>query len=402
MNGAAQRRCQSFQRRDTLSAMFRVSAFALLGLLCATGLAQGPSAPPPLPPSHEVHADGSITFRLLAPGAHKVELTSDAVAKPLPLTVDDAGLWSVTTQPLPPEIYGYTFTVDGRTTLDSRNPVVRSNIVNPSNEVLVPAAPAAPWELTGLAHGRLVKHVYTTHVAQNVPGDQESYVVYLPPGYDARKKGGYPVLYLLHGWSDDATGWSSVGRANLILDSLLAANKAVPMIIVMPLGYGDYTFVTGPFSVWQHPEPVDHNTSLYEQMLMTEILPAVERDYNVAKGRENRAISGLSMGGLETLTVGLHHPEMFAYVAGMSSAIHGEHFDEHFPTLAAGDAARKTNFKLLWVGCGTGDGLIKANRDFVVWAKSKGLPVVAVETPGQHTWLVWRDNLVTVAPLLFR
>lgn len=376
--------------------------FALAVLCCAAAVAQERSSPAPLPPSREVHADGSVTFRLLAPGAHKVELTSDAVAKPLPMTADDAGLWSVTTAALSPEVYGYTFTVDGRTTLDSRNAAVRPNIVNPSSEVLVPSTPAAPWELTGLPHGRLVRHVYTTHVAQNLPADQEPYVVYEPPGYEPKKKGGYPVLYLLHGWSDDANGWSSVGRANLILDSLLAANKAVPMLIVMPLGYGDYTFVTGPFSVWQHPESVDHNTSLYEQMLLTEIVPAVERDYNVAKGREHRAISGLSMGGLETLTVGLHHPEMFAYVAGMSSAIHGEHFDEHFPALASGDAARKTNYKLLWVGCGTGDGLIQPNRDFVVWAKNKGLPVTAVETPGQHTWLVWRDYLLTVAPLLFR
>lgn len=380
--------------------MPRLPLLALVLLPWMSIVAQTPEASP-LASSHEVHADGSVTFRIVAPGAHKVELNSDAVAKPLPLSEEGNGLWSATVPALSPEIYGYRFIVDDRPTLDSRNPMIRPNIVDPSSEVLVPAQPPAPWELTGLPHGELTRHVYTTHVAEHLPGNQESYVVYTPPGYDAKKRGGYPVLYLLHGWSDDANGWSAVGRANLILDSLLAANKAVPMIVVMPLGYGDYTFVTSGFGVWRQPDVVNHNTSLYETMLTTEIMPAVEREYNVARGRENRAISGLSMGGLETLTVGLHHPELFAYVAGMSSAIQGEHFDEQFPALTT-DTVKKTNFKLLWVACGTSDGLIGANRDFVTWAKAKGLPVKAVETPGQHTWLVWRDNLLTVAPLLFR
>ena len=154
--------------------------------------------------------------------------------------------------------------------------------------------------------------------------------------------------------------------------------------------------------MWQKPALVDENTNLYSDMLLDEILPAVEREYDVAKDRNHRAIAGLSMGGLESLTVGLKHHDQFAYVVGMSSAIHGEHFDEHFPELATGDAAKTANLKLLWVACGTEDGLIKPNRDFVVWAKSKGLPITPVETPGQHTWLVWRGNLLTVAPLLFR
>ena len=377
--------------------------FLVVALLVASGalaVAQD-AAPTPLPSSHEVHPDGSVTFRILAPGAHKVELESDAVAKPATMMDEGEGRWSVTTPPLPPEIYGYRFSVDGRPTLDSRNADLRANLVNPSNEVKVPAQPAAAWELTAIPHGRVERHTYTTHIAQNLPGNQEPYIVYLPPTYDAKKKGGYPVLYLLHGWTDDAAGWTATGRADLILDSLLAANKAVPMIVVMPLGYGDYTFVTGQ-GVWQRPAEVDRNATLYEQMLTTEILPAVEHEYNVAKGRENRAISGLSMGGLETLTVGLHHPELFSYVAAMSAAISGRKFDEHYPALTSVDVAKKMNLKLLWVACGTGDGLIEPNREFVTWAKAKGLPVTAVETPGQHTWLVWRDNLLTVAPMLFR
>ena len=210
------------------------------------------------------------------------------------------------------------------------------------------------------------------------------------------------MLYLLHGWSDSAVGWTAVGYAQNILDSLQAQGKTVPMIVVMPQGYGDYKFVTSGFDVWQDTVRVDDNVYLYSQMLTGEVMPAVEGEYNVAKDGAHRAIAGLSMGGLEALSLGLTQPNTFNYVVGMSSALHGEKFDQHFPSMAAGYAASHANFKLLWVGCGTDDGLIKANRNFVAWARGKGLPVTAVETPGQHTWLVWRQNLIAVAPLLFR
>ena len=137
---------------------------------------------------------------------------------------------------------------------------------------------------------------------------------------------------------------------------------------------------------------------LYSRMVLHELMPSINREYNTAKGRQNRAVAGLSMGGLESLTLGLQHPEVFAWVGGFSSAIHGEAFDAHFPALDA----KKANLRLLWIACGTEDGLIQPNRDFVVWARGKALPVTPVETPGQHTWLVWRDNLMHFAPLLFR
>ena len=164
---------------------------------------------------------------------------------------------------------------------------------------------------------------YTTKVAQNLDQNQEAYVVYTPPGYDAKKPGGYPVLYLLHGWSETEGSWDAEGRANLILDRLLAEGKIVPMIVVMPLGYGDLRFVQQGFGVWQEQAKITENLELFSKMLLTEILPAAESEYNVAPGRENRAIAGLSMGGLEGLTIGMNHPETFAYVGGMSAAIFG-------------------------------------------------------------------------------
>jgi enterochelin esterase-like enzyme len=370
--------------------------FVIAALLFSIGaFAQGTGTTPPPPPlmSHQVNADRTITFRYAAPSASKVLVSIDAYPKPLPMTKDAAGIWSVTTAVLPPEYYGYGFTEDGVEKLDPMNSDTLQNYVSLGDSVLIPGQPAEPWELTSIPHGRVDHTFYTTHVAKHLPENQEPYVVYTPPGYDPKHKGGYPVLYLLHGWSDKETAWTANGHADLILDRLMAEGKAVPMILVMPQGYGDLDFVEQGFGVWGNRAKITGNLEPYSKMLLTEIIPAVEREYDVAPGRENRAISGLSMGGLESLTIGLNHPEEFAYVGGMSSAIFGRD--------KAGDAT-SAKLRLLWVGCGKADGLIRANRDFVAWTKAKGFDTVAVETEGAHTWLTWRDNLVQLAPLLFR
>ncbi len=361
-----------------------------------------PAQQPAQPAGTTANPDGTITFRYTNSGAQTAIVATDAVAKPLPMTKGENSLWTATTPPLKPEHYGYSFRVDGVEMLDPLNHMVRPNILSLSSDLLVPASVPAPWELTAIPHGAVARHVLTTHLAQNLPVNQEPYVVYTPPGYDPRRAVGYPMLVLLHGWSDTEVGWTAVGQANLILDNLLAQGKIVPMIVVMPMGYGDYTFVTHGFNVWQDPKQVSNNVDLFSQMLIGEVLPAVQRDYHVAEGNDQHAIAGLSMGGLEALSIGLQHPEVFRYVAGMSAAVHGEAFDQQFPAYAGGNGNEFAKLKLLWVACGTEDGLIKPNRDFVAWAKSRKLPVTSVETPGQHTWLVWRDNLITLTPLLFK
>jgi enterochelin esterase-like enzyme len=368
-------------------------------LFSTVAMAQTPKSAPLQ--SHQVNADGSITFRYMAPGATKASVGIDATPKPLPMTRDAEGVWSVTTAVLPPEFYSYHFSIDGRARPDPLNPDTVPNLLSPGNAVLVPGEPAEPWELADVPHGRVDHHLYTTHIAKNLPMNQESYVVYTPPGYDPQHKGGYPVLYLLHGWSDNEVGWTAVGHADFILDKLLAEGKIVPMIVVMPLGYGDYNFVTQGFAVWHEPAVVSANVDLYGKMLLTEIVPAVEREYNIARGRDNHAITGLSMGGLESLTIGLRHPEEFAWVGGMSAAVFDMN-DEAFAKMLPALDAKQSNLKLLWVACGKTDGLITGNREFVAWTKAKGFNTVTVETPGAHTWLTWRANLVTLAPLLFR
>ena len=228
--------------------MLRSLRCALLVLVSASTLAQNGPGKVPIN-SHEVHPDGSITFRYRSASAKEVTVGVDFFAKPFMMTLGDDGVWSATTPALQPEIYGYSFTVDGITQMDPLNNNSGFNYAYLGNRVLVPGSPAMPWELTPIAHGRTDHHIFTSHVAKNLPDNQSAYTVYTPPGYDPKKKGGYPVLYLLHGWSDNETAWDETGHAHYMLDSLIDSGKAVPMIVVMPLGYGDLHFVLDGWGV---------------------------------------------------------------------------------------------------------------------------------------------------------
>lgn len=348
--------------------------------------------------SHEVHPDGTITFRYLDPAAGKVLLHLEGAGEPLPMEKDSDGVWSVVTPPLPPEIYGYVFKVDGRSQSDPKNPVTIPNLISVGNLVTVPGSVPQLWEARDVPHGVLHRHFYTSKVVSGLADGQSEYYVYTPPGYDPKKGKRYPVLYLLHGWSDMANGWIAVGQANFMFDNLIAAGKVKPMLVVMPLGYGDMKFVTSGDGVWDDDATIDHNVSLFSQALLTEVLPRVESEYHVSRKRDDRAITGLSMGGLESLTVGLTHPELFGWVGGFSSALVGHREDEKLAALNGRTAAPH----LLWIACGTEDHLTTPNRKFIAWLKSIGVPATAVETPGMHTWMVWRDNLAHFAPLLFQ
>jgi enterochelin esterase-like enzyme len=347
--------------------------------------------------SNEVHPDGSITFRYQDPAAGKVLLNLESESNLLPMDKDSDGVWSVVTPPLPPEIYGYVFKVDGRSQIDPKNPGIIPNLVSVGNLVTVPGSVPQLWEARDVPHGEVHHHVYASKVVSGLVDGQSEYYVYTPPGYDPKKGNRYPVLYLLHGWSDMANGWTAVGQANFVFDNLIAEGKVKPMIVVMPLGYGDMKFVTSGMSMWRDDAAIDRNLSLFRQALLTEVLPRVESEYQVSKKSDDRAIAGLSMGGLESLTIGLTHPEQFGWVGGFSSAL-GHHDEERLATLSR----KSANPHLLWIACGTEDNLITPNRNFIAWLKSKDVPVTVVETPGMHTWMVWRDNLAQFAPLLFQ
>jgi enterochelin esterase family protein len=205
---------------------------------------------------------------------------------------------------------------------------------------------------------------------------------------------------LLHGFSDDASGWTAVGLANVILDNLIAQGKVQPMIVVMPLGYGDYDVIRRGWGSWGDKELARRNLTRFTDILLSEVMSQAEGMYRIKKSRESRAIAGLSMGGAESLLTGLNHLDQFAWVGAFSSGgIDLADFATEFPGV---DANANKKLKLLWIACGTEDRLIKVNRDFKSWLKDKGVQFTDIETPGMHTWMVWRRNLAALTPLLFR
>jgi enterochelin esterase-like enzyme len=347
-------------------------------------------------PSTHINADRSITFRYRDPGAKAVLCSVENVAKPLAMSKDAEGVWTVSSRPLPPGIYRYHFEINGISFLDPANPVISNSLMRPANMVTVPGNGPQLWDATNVPHGTVHHHTYTTSIVQGLPGNQSDYYVYTPPGYDPGKP--YPILYLLHGWTDSSYGWLYNGRANLILDNLLAQGKVKPMIVVMPLGYGDMAFIHSQIDVWHNPPSIDHNTELYTKAFLNEVMPRVNSAYNVSKDRNDHAIAGLSMGGLEAITIGLAHTDYFANVIGLSAAVQQLDFHKQF----AGLDAKRAKVRVLWIACGTDDGLISPNRKLVAFLKEKNMPVTPIEIPGLHTWLVWRDNLIHFAPLLFQ
>ena len=378
-----------------------VCSFVFLSI-CA--LAQQPKGTPPVaaPPmpaalvTPEVHLDNSVTFRFRAPNAQQVSLRREGATDPLPMQKDDAGVWAVTTPPLVPDYYGYSIIVDGQRTIDSYNSLLKPNLLATENMVHVPGPPSLPWELNDVPHGEIHHHFYKSVAA----GDDRDYYVYTPPGYDPAAKTRYPVLYLLHGYSDDASGWTAVGRANVILDNLIAQKKAKPMIVVMPLGYGTMEMIhVGWGGIFNHPEVREKNLSGFHEALLNEVMPKVESEYHVINDRNSRAIAGLSMGGSESLLNGLNDLDQFAWIGAFSAGGLPEPFEKDFPAL---DAKANPQIKLLWIACGTEDRLITANRNLRDWLKQKGIQHTDIETPGMHTWMVWRRNLAEFAPLLFR
>jgi enterochelin esterase-like enzyme len=376
-----------------LRTIFRALSVGLLAFTAAEVLAQ--AAPPAPVVSPEVQSDNRVTFRFRDPNAQNVELQLEGRTAHLPMQKDDSGLWSVTTDPVEPDYYGYSFVADGVALIDPSNPLMKPNLLNTQSMVHVPGPPSLPWEVNDVPRGVVHHHFYKSGVV----GDHRDYYVYTPPGYNAAKKEKYPVLYLLHGYSDDASGWTAVGRANVIFDNLIAQQKAKPMIVVMTLGYGDLDMLKQGFRAFSHDDLREHNLEKYREALLKEVIPEIEREYRVRSDRKSRAIAGLSMGGSESLFVGLTTLDRFGWIGAFSTGGLSENFDQQFPGLNAKDAA---NLQLLWIACGTDDRLIEPNRKFREWLTMKGIKHTDIDTPGAHTWMVWRRNLAAFAPLLFQ
>lgn len=400
--------------------------FALCVLGIPGALAQPPApgrggfAPPVKSP--EVSADGRITFRLRAPNAKEVFVTGIAPGQRLAMQKEEQGVWTLTTDPMKPDMYGYMFNVDGANFNDPGNSNFKTAMFGAGQSQVHVPGPVS-WEpAPGIARGAVAHHFYHSALI----GDDRDFYVYTPPNYEPNRKEPYPVLYLLHGLGDDAYGWISAGAANVILDNLIAQGKAKPMIMVNTLGYGVANMLADGRGGRGGPGVIGGDKMIpnFAQALLEEVMPQVEKQYRVTKDRSQRAIAGLSMGGAEALFTGLNHPDKFAWVASFSGAfvmwpgavpegsaaagrarggppsVDTAVFEKNFPNLTA-----KTNsqLRLLWIACGTEDGLNGVNRQFKGWLKSKDVQFTDVEVPGMaHVWPLWRQNLTELAPMLFQ
>jgi enterochelin esterase family protein len=350
------------------------------------------SAPPPTPPvamqrgssvvSPEVSPDRRIVFRILAPQAKTLGLrTSDIPGLPRAgpaFAKDEDGVWSATIGPVEPGAYRYTFTVDGVSTLDPRNSAAAE--CNAWSLVYVPGAEF--METANVPHGKVASVTYYSTALSHF----QRMHVYTPPGYETGR-GKYPVFYLLHGSGHCDDSWTAVGRAGFILDNLIAAKKAQPMIVVTPASY----------------------TDAFAEDFVTGIMPYVEKNYRALTDRAHRAIAGLSMGGGQTLDISMSHLDRFAYVGVFSAGVFSygpwpmpspEWVKQHANMLD--DAALKPGLKLLWFGTGTDDSTIPTTKATIEMLRKHGFAPVFRESPGGHTWINWRNYLNEFAPQLFQ
>jgi enterochelin esterase family protein len=372
-------------------------AAALLAALALAGPApaQFGKGKGPVVVSPEVKAGGHVAFRIHAPKAESVGLFSSDIPggfKPRPLTKGDKDVWELTLD-VEPGTYRYLFNVDGLLTADPRNTAVSQSNGNVWSVLHVPGA--AFMDTSDVPHGAVARVYYKSAAL----GKTRRMHVYTPPGYEAGAKK-YPVFYLLHGAGDSDDSWPSVGRANFILDNLIAAKKAKPMIVVMPNGH------TGPFSFFiktKGGKGGGLGSARFEDEFQKDIVPYVEGQYRVLPGRGNRAIAGLSMGGGQTLTLAFTRPKEFAYVGVFSSAIFGKTADwEEKHKAALHDAAGRKGLKLLWFATGSKDFLVARSRETVELLRGAGFNPVYRETGGGHTWINWQRYLKEFAPQLFR
>jgi len=351
--------------------------------------------------SPEVHPDRTVTFRFRAPQATQVQLVGEILQGkgPQAMTKDEAGLWTLTIGPVPPEIWIYNFRVHGVDVTDPSNPAVKP--VPPgfamSSFVEVPGDSPSFYDSRPVPHGevRMVDYESKTF------GVTRTVWIYTPPNYE-KSTAKFPVLYLLHGNGEAFNGWVMNGRANTILDNLIADKKAQPMIMVMPQGHalqapnvGPLVRITGETTMFSPRFPND---------LLEEVVPLVERNYRVLANADNRAIAGLSMGGGQAFSIGLTHPELFHYVLGFSAAIGGQflNIDETIRPLLANPAAANAKFRLLWISVGRQDFLFGPDQQLAKVLTDGGVKNTYRETEGAHVWSVWRNNLNEAAPLLFR
>ena len=366
-------------------------------LLCGAAFSQRAPAPAyedtnNVPVSPEVHADRRVTFRLFAPSASEVLLMGspgilEFIKKPMPLEKGDKGVWSLTIGPLPAGFYTYGYAIDGGLRMpDPANPNLEVRRWGPTSLFIVPDAGKGVFEARRVPHGTVHVNFYDS---PNLNAQRMVYV-YTPPGYES-SKGKYPVLYLLHGNGQIEASWTWTGRANVILDNLIAEGKAKPMIVVMPYGHVQREIKPAPAAAAPGAD-----SATIEQELMTAIKPMVESKYRVLTQRTKRAIAGLSMGSGQSWAIGLHNLDQFAYLGAFSGGGNRAEWEK------ADTAMLNQKLKVLWLGCGTEDFAYAGMKAMDDLLTKQNVRHVWNPSGGGHSWPNWQTYLSQYAPLLFR
>lgn len=372
----------------------------LLGLSMPT-LGQPPRGP--LVVSPQVNADKSVTFRYLAPAANDVKLSAQFEKSPLPMTRDAQGVWSVTTKPVKPDIYPYSFQVDGITAMEPANVAFFPNERFKASLVDVPGETPLVHALKDVPHGSVSYEYYPS-----VEGTTGSLVVYTPPGYDQSPAQKYPVYYLISGTTDTEETFFKVGKTNLILDNLIAEGKAKPMIIVMP--YGNIAARIAEQKGGAKPaDPAVRDgadavkrANDFATDLIGNVIPHVERSYRAVPGRENRAIGGFSRGGGQTLRTAFGNLDKFAWVCAYSSYLSPQEMERSYPQIGSKPDHTNKQLKLLWVSVGSDDFLYKGTVEFMDYLKARRVNHKSLITDGGHTWMNVKHYVAETAPLLFQ
>jgi enterochelin esterase-like enzyme len=386
------KRSRSYQNSNHMNERTIKHRLFVTAILCISGIALSQPSRTPLVISPQVNSDHTIVFRFLAPTANEVKLDAQFGKIPLPMIKDFSGIWSVTVEPVKPDMYPYHFIVDG------------VNVSDPNNSAIFPneGFQNSMVEITG--------NTPLIHTVQNVPHGTLSYryynspelgirpvVIYTPPGYEKNTDLIYPVLFLLHGTTDIEETWTKVGRANIILDNLIHQGKAVPMIVVMPYGraYPVIRKNSGSLRNWD-------NLQEFKKDFLSNCLPFVQGNYRVKTDKDNRAIAGFSGGGGETLYLGLNNPDMFGWVCGFAPGMLKEEFNRNNASAFENPTLTNQRLKLFWIGMGKEDGLYPVISYYLKVLDEKKIKHETFISEGGHTWMNCKLYLSIIAQKLFK
>ena len=347
--------------------------------------------------SPEIADDNRIMFNAYSLDANSISLQGSWMGwgETAALKKGPDGIWSITVGPLEPSMYHYNFLVDGVSAIDPKNAHALRDGARYASMLIVPGKGSEIFEINEVPHGSLTKIWYNS---PSLKLYRRMYV-YTPPGYESSNEK-YPVLYLLHGGGGDEDAWTSLGRANYILDNLIARKHAQPMMIVMTNGNAWQTssLRTPPGAPEFNREDYQKIRGQFEKSLVEDVIPFIEKNYRVKASKENRAIAGLSMGGGHTITATTEYPDVFGYIGVFSSGI----FQPDATSEGNFLALKKNGYNKYWVACGKDDFVMESNKRLLEMLKKLEMAHEYFESPGSHTWANWRTYLSMFAPMLFQ